>query len=83
MVEIYICSIESIKQPIPRHHISSIAMCMKESEKALSSIEEIIKDNILEELTINGETLIIDRSLIEKILGKEIEQNQYIRLVIK
>jgi len=82
-VHIYTCLYEKMKTPIPRHHLSSIASCRELGVKGLDDMRELLPSSLYEELITNGETIIIDKELIEKIVGKRLNNDVYLRLILK
>ncbi|GEM_PF-1411986 len=82
-VFIYFCKVHGLEQPIPRHHIASIASCRLLRSVDLEFIREVLPSNDYKELLSNGETLVTDHNVISRITCISPNEEVYLRLVLK
>jgi len=46
-------------------------------------MRDLLPSSLYEELITSGETIIIDKELVEKIVGKRLNNDVYLRLILK
>jgi len=82
-VTIYFCKIHKTDQPIPRHHIASVAACHVLREIVLSDLHNILSDEEYSILIKEGELIITDPEKIQRITCISPSEEVYLRLKIK
>lgn len=69
---VYLCREKAVEQIVPRHHIAPLAICeqIKEvSEDEIKSLLGVVVDKVT------------DRDTIKKIVGRDVGEGHYLRIV--
>jgi len=82
-VIIYFCKIHETDQPIPRHHLASVAACYVLREIDLSDLHNVLSNEELSILIREGELIITDPEKIQRITCISPSEEVYLRLKIK
>ena len=82
-VVIYFCKIREVNQPIPRHHIASVAACHVLREVDLDGIRNMLSDEEYSRLIRDGELIIADPESIQRITCISPGEEVYLRLMLK
>ena len=82
-VIVYFCKIHGVYQPIPRHHLASVAACHVLREIDLSDLHNILSNEELSILIREGELIITDPEKIQRITCISPSEEVYLRLKIK
>lgn len=85
VVEVYKCIYRELEQIFPRHYTSSLAECTRSREVSLSEVEGVLTREQVDLLLSDGELVVHEERLIEKLLGRSEASGAhvYLRLKIK
>ncbi len=78
-VNVYLCKYHKVVNPVSRHVISSYSTCNKMSKIKLDTIPSAYNE-IISLLKRDSEVDIVDDELALRIIGRRLNENEYIKL---